>query len=163
MAERVSLETWVVSTLNLVAVSLVVVLAGHASGFLAGSLADVGTLPGVAVFGYLWLLVVAATKWALADGGLGGGGGDGKGDGGATTLVSRGGVAGFFVGGGFLGGVVLVVGVGGVLVGNVPPGPVAIALVAGSAVAGVVGSLVGMACVVADLAFYRAGDAVASK
>lgn len=75
MADRslrtgLSLETWTVATFDVVALGLVAVLIGHTGGVLDDALPDVGTAIGVLVFGYLWVLVLVAMRWVLADGGL---------------------------------------------------------------------------------------------
>ncbi|POG54890.1 magnesium transporter [Haloferax marisrubri] len=140
-------EAWVVSTFNLVALSLVGLLAAHASGALEGELAGFGTIPGVAVFAYLWLLTAAATRWALADGGL-----EDLRSGlrGLWRLVLRGFAAGALIGGAFLLGVLLV----GAILNGAPLLSLAFIALIGVAAASVVGGVIGGLSVVLDAGCY---------
>jgi hypothetical protein len=147
------LETWSVATFDVVAFSLVLVTAGHASGGLAGSLADVGTVPGVLLFGYLWLLVVAAVRWVLAEGGLGR-----SGDRRLRTLAGRGTAAGAATGAAFLDGVLVVAALPRVLSGSLDVLSFGLLLLIGTAISAVVGGLVGLLLGLVDLGLVRAAD-----
>ncbi|RDZ47172.1 hypothetical protein C5B91_05775 [Haloferax sp. Atlit-10N] len=142
-------EAWVVSSFNLVVLSLVGLLAAHASGALEGELANFGTLPGVAAFAYLWLLTAAATRWALAGGGLA----DLQ-DGlrGLWRLVLRGFAAGALIGAAFLLGVLLV----GAILNGAPLLSLAFIALIGVAAASVVGGVIGGLSVVLDAGCYWA-------
>ncbi|WEL29552.1 hypothetical protein [Haloferax volcanii] len=149
-------ETWVVSSFNLVALSLVGLLAAHASGALEGELANFGTLPGVAVFAYLWLLTAAATRWALADGGLA----DLRnGLNGLWRLVLRGFAAGALIGAVFLLGVVLV----GAVLNGAPLVALALIALIGVAAASVVGGVIGALSVVLDAGCYWAAGRLVGR
>lgn len=155
LADADALEAWAVSTFDVVVFGLTGVLVAHASDVLSGALAGLGTLEGVAVFGYLWVLTFLAVRWALAEGGLA------RTDEGALhTLVIRGAVAGALVGAGFLLGVILAVAVVNVASGawalrgdGVLPF-VFVALLGGS-LAAVVGAFVGAVFVLVDASLYR--------
>ncbi|WP_424008744.1 hypothetical protein [Haloferax denitrificans] len=149
-------EAWVVSSFNLVVLSLVGLLAAHASGALEGELAGFGTLPGVAVFAYLWLLTAAATRWALADGGLAG---LRNGLRGLWRLVLRGFAAGALIGGAFLLGVVLV----GAVLNGAPLLSLALIALIGVAAAGVVGGVIGGLSVVLDAGCYWAAGRLVGR
>ncbi|CQR50029.1 MULTISPECIES: hypothetical protein [Haloferax] len=149
-------EAWVVSSFNLVVLSLVGLLAAHAGGALEGELAGFGTLPGVAVFAYLWLLTAAATRWALADGGLA----DLRnGLRGLWRLVLRGFAAGALIGAAFLLGVLLV---GAILNGAPLPSLAFIALI-GVAAASVVGGVIGGLSVLLDAGCYWAAGRLVGR
>ncbi|WP_435126830.1 hypothetical protein [Halobaculum sp. D14] len=158
MAELPDAETWSVATFNVVGFALLAVLAGHAAGALTGALSGLGTLPGFAAFGYLWLLVVATTRWVFALGGL-----RRSTDGETLHLLGRGAVGGAVVGMGFavagavvLAGLELLEGTGDVVV-------LAYLLLLGTAGGAVVGSVVGTAFGVVDVACYRAAALVAPE
>ncbi|MFC7129509.1 hypothetical protein [Haloferax chudinovii] len=147
VGERGRFEAWVVSSFNLVALSLVGLLAAHASGALEGELAGFGTLPGVAIFAYLWLLTAAATRWALADGGLA----DLRtGLRGLWRLVVRGFAAGALIGAAFLLGAILV----GAVLNGAPLRSLAFIALIGVAAAAVVGGVVGGLSVLLDAGCY---------
>jgi hypothetical protein len=150
MAETDPLETWSVATFNVVVFGLAGVLAGHASGALADALPGLGTLPGLAAFGYLWALVAVATRWALAGGGLA------RLADGPWPLLVRGATAGAGAGAAFVGGVALAGGAVSLATGGVPLGSLALLVVLGVAAGGVVGSVVGVAFVLVDAALYVA-------
>ena len=147
-------DAWTVATFDVVAFTLVFVLAGHASGGLAGSLARFGTLPGVAVFGYLWGLVFVATRWVLADGGL-----DQIDEGEGSALVIRGTLGGALVGSSFVGGLGLLLGL--VTLGG-PGELLSVALfTAFGVVGGAIGGLVvGLVSALVNVALYRASARV---
>lgn len=149
MAEADRFETWVVSSFNLVVLSLVVMLAGHASGALEGSLSGFGTLPGVVVFGYLWALTFGATHWALKDGGLGR-----IREGEFGSLLLHGVAAGALIGVAFLLGVLLVVLVVNILEGGVQLISFALFALFGGMISSIVGGLIGGVAVVLDVALY---------
>ncbi|MFC7203638.1 hypothetical protein ACFQJC_08935 [Haloferax namakaokahaiae] len=151
MAETNEFEAWVVSSFNLTLLSLVLLLAGHTAGFLAGSLSGFGTLPGVLAFGYLWLLVFGATRWALQGGGLAR-----IRDGERRSLLLRGIVAGGAIGAVFLLGLLLVILVVNVLEGGVQPLSFALFALFGGSIASIVGGLVGGLSVVLDIVLYEA-------
>jgi hypothetical protein len=144
------LEVWTVATFNVVAFGLVGVIAGHATGALSDALPDLGTLPGVFLFAFLWALAVVVAWWALAEGGL-----DGSVASETSTLLLRGAAAGGVAGLAFAV-VVLGVALGANLLasGNVT-GFVLVTLVGGG-VGTVVGLVVGLVFTLADLAVYRA-------
>ncbi|WP_058827281.1 hypothetical protein [Haloferax sp. Q22] len=149
-------EAWIVSSFNLVALSLVGLLPAHASGALEGELAGFGTAQGVAVFAYLWLLTAAATRWALADGGL-----EDLRNGlrGLWRLVLRGFAAGALIGAAFLFGLLLV---GAVLNGATLVSLAFIALI-GVAAASVVGGVIGGLSVVLDAGCYWAAGRLVGR
>ncbi|AFK19238.1 hypothetical protein E6P09_10695 [Haloferax mediterranei ATCC 33500] len=103
MGDADSFEVWVVSTFNLVILSLVLLFIAHTNGGLAGSLSGFGTLPGVLVFGYLWVLAVASTRRSLRAGGL-----DDRPEGGLRSLAWYGFVGGARIGSAFVLGIVVV-------------------------------------------------------
>ncbi|MEF8914636.1 hypothetical protein [Natronomonas sp.] len=59
------LEAWTVGTGTLVLLVVGAVLAGHVTGGLRAALAEIGTASAGFLFGYLWLLVVVAGRFAL--------------------------------------------------------------------------------------------------
>lgn len=146
------LETWTVATFNVVAFGLVLVLAGYATGALSEILPDVGTVPGIAVFAYLWALVVVATRTGLPAGGLATIRTDG-----VSPVLIGGVVAGTITGAGFVLGVVLVA----VLPLAVTEGmkldvliPLAGLMSLGTGVGGVVGALLGATFATLNVALY---------
>jgi hypothetical protein len=143
------LTGWAVGTFVVVTVGLVGVLAGHASGALSSALPELGTLPGVAVFGYLWVLTLGATRWVLAADGL-----DGPVDGDRTVLV-RGAVAGALVGIGFVVGIAVVGGLASALLGGLELLSVALITFIGGAVGAVVGLVAGVVLSAVTLGLYR--------
>lgn len=151
MADTDPLEIWTIATCNVVLFGIVGVLAGHLSGALADILRGFGTLPGVLVFGYLWTLVVVATQWALADGGLAR-----VNHGEIKQLAIRGAIAGALIGAGFLLGLV----VGGGLISAASGGleVVSVALIGliGGLVSAVVGAIIGVVFVLVDTILYQA-------
>lgn len=149
------LEIWTVATGNVVTLGLVALILSYASGALSPGLSAFGTLPGIAVFGYLWVLTLHLTRWALAAGGLAR-----IGQGELAALVRRGAVAGAGIGAAFVGGLVLVSAGASLVGGFFQPASVAIFLLVGSLLAGLVGAVVGVALVVVDAVLYRVVDAV---
>ncbi|KTG07520.1 hypothetical protein [Haloferax profundi] len=155
MGEVNRLEVWGVSTFNVVLLSLLGVLAGHLSGSLASLFRGFGTLEGVLIFGYLWVLTILATRWALAAGGL-----DRGQTGELRSLLVRGAIAGALIGAGFLVGTILTVALvnlvsmawtvrlDGVL-------PFALITLLGGGIAALVGALVGSVFVLVDVLLYR--------
>jgi hypothetical protein len=143
-------DAWVVATFDLVALSLVVLLAAHTAGFLAGALSGFGTVPGLLVFGYLWTLVVGGVRWVLSAGGL-----DAFASKRRRTRLVRGVAGGAFVGGAFVFGTVLVG--GGVAAVADPELAVAVLFVAGvgTPVAAVVGAVVGLVFTGVNLLLFR--------
>lgn len=146
------LETWTVATFNVVAFGLVLVLAGYATGALSEILPDVGTVPGIAVFAYLWALVVVATRTGLPAGGLATIRTEG-----VSTVLFGGVVAGTITGAGFVLGVVLVA----VLPLALAEGmkldvliPLAGLVSLGTGVGGVVGALLGATFATLNVALY---------
>ena len=162
MAERplrngLSLETWTVATVDVVALGLVAVLAGHVTGVLDDALPDVGTVVGILIFGYLWVLVVVAMRWVLADGGLTREEGRSLG-----RLLARGVAGAALVGMAFVAGI-------GLVIGLVTVGPEAGLVSAGvvtlfGAVAGAIGgSLLGFVFGLVDVGLARGADAVVDR
>lgn len=158
MAEVESLEIWTVATFNVVIFGLIGVLSAHLTGVLSEVLSGLGTLPGVLVFGYLWTVVVVATKWALSEGGL-----DRFDQGELGALVTRGGLAGGLIGSLFLTGIILTVGLQQVLTGGVEFLSFGIILIAGGTISAVVGGLVGVVFVLLDVGLYRAVSLIARQ
>ncbi|SFR40993.1 hypothetical protein SAMN04487947_1079 [Halogeometricum rufum] len=143
-------DAWVVATFDLVALSLLVLVAAHASGFLAGALSGFGTLPGLLVFGYLWTLVVVGVRWVLSAGGL-----DTFASRRRRARLVRGVAGGAFVGSAFVLGTVLV---GGGVAAVADPELVATVLFVagvGTAVAAVVGAVVGLVSTGVNLLLFR--------
>lgn len=158
MAEPASrLEVWAVATFNVVAFGLVGVIAGHATGVLSDTLPDLGTLPGVFLFGYLWVLSVIVTWWALAEGGLGG-----TVTGETATLLVRGATAGGVAGMAFAV-VVLGVALGATLLASGNGSGFVILTLVGGGVGTVVGLVVGLIFTLVDLAIYRVAHWVVSR
>ena len=154
--DALAFEAWTLATFDVVAFTLIFVLAGHASGGLAGSLSRFGTLPGVAVFGYLWGLVFLATRWVLADGGL-----DRLDAGETSALVIRGTLGGALVGTSFVGGLGLILGLA-TLGGPGELSSVAL-FTAFGAVGGAVGGLVvGLVFALVNVGLYRLAATVVS-
>ncbi|KAB1194312.1 hypothetical protein GJR96_13040 [Haloferax sp. MBLA0076] len=155
MVDAPRLEIWAVSTFNVVLLSLLGVLTGHLSGSLADVLRGFGTLEGVLVFGYLWVLTILATRWALSTGGL-----DRGQTGELRSLFVRGAIAGALIGAGFLVGTILAVAfvnlvsmawtvrLDGVL-------PFALITLLGGGIAALVGGLVGTVLVLVDVLLFR--------
>lgn len=151
-----SLETWAVATFDVVAFGLVLVLFGHASGVLAEVLPDLGTLPGIAVFGYLWALVLAATRTVLPDGGLE----ELRTESGAPGVVSHGFTAGAMSGSGFVLGVVLVGFLPLVVQRALSPVGLLLLGSAGAAIGGAVGGVVGVLFAMLDAAIFGIADRI---
>lgn len=146
-----SAETWTVATFNVVGFGLALVLAGHASGALSDALPGVGTLPGLVVFAYLWALVVLATRWVFAAGGL-----RRSREGAFGRLLARGVAGGALVGGAFVAGIALTIAAVNVLDGMVDVPAFALLFSLGVAFGLVVGGVVGTAFALVDAALYRA-------
>ncbi|WP_435182878.1 hypothetical protein [Halobellus sp. EA9] len=147
-------EAWTVATFDLAALSLVVVLAAHLSGGLTGALAGAGTVPGLAAFGYLWALVVAAVRWVLAERSLR------DRDGSRRALLRRGGIGAAGVGVGLVAGGALVAGAVAALRDPEFLITVAIVGVVGSVVATVVGAVVGAIAAGCNVAVARASERI---
>lgn len=148
-----ALETWAVATFDLSGFVLVAAILGHASGVLPEVLRDAGTLPGLVAFAYLWGLGVVAIRWALPDGGL-----HPPDELPLRSLAIRGGVAGSFIGAGFVVGVLAPVVLSAFLTELGDPLPFLTIVLAGGVAGLVVGAAVGLAFVVVDVALYRATD-----
>ncbi|QLG64177.1 hypothetical protein [Halorarum salinum] len=148
-------ETWIVTTFDLVAFGLPLVLLGHASGALSDTLPSLGTLPGLLLFGYLWLLLWVTTRWVLAEGGLA------RSAAGETgRLLVRGTVGGALVGMGFVAGIAVVVAAVNVLDGMVDVPAFVLLLSLGAAAGSVVGAAVGVLFAIVNVALYRASAAL---
>lgn len=144
-----ALETWALATFDVVTLGLVLVLAGHATGALADVLPGVGTLPGIAVFAYLWALVLVGTRSGLPAGGLETVRTDG------LAPVLRGGVvAGTIAGAGFVLGVALVVGLPAIVFDGASPAVVLLFGGLGTGVGGLVGALLGATFATLDVVLY---------
>ena len=156
MAE-IRLETWTVATFDVVALGLVGVLAGHASGGLGEALGDVGTVAGVLVFGYLWVLTLVAMRWVLADGGLSRGAGPSLG-----RLLARGVAGSALVGTAFVGGLGLVAGLLGLRSGIdlLSVGLLTLFGVVGGAIGG---ALLGVVFGLVDVGLARGADALVDR
>ncbi|ELZ98957.1 hypothetical protein C440_01335 [Haloferax mucosum ATCC BAA-1512] len=165
-------EVWVVSTFNLVILSLVALFIAHTSGGLAGSLSGFGTVPGVLVFGYLWALTVASTRRALRVGGL-----DDRPEGGLRSLVWYGFVGGARIGSAFVLGIVavffLIVFLTNPVQAVTPVGNIAenISQVASFAlivlfivsIAGLIGGVIGGLSVLLDVSLYGAATRLTER
>lgn len=143
------LETWALATFDVVTFGLVLVLAGHSTGALADVLPDVGTLPGFAVFAYLWALVVVATRTGLPAGGL-----DAVRTDGISPVLLGGAVAGAITGTGFVLGVVLVAVLPLVVFDGANPALILLFGGLGAGVGGVVGALLGATFATLDVVLY---------
>jgi hypothetical protein len=154
---RLSLETWTFATFDVVAFGLVGVLAGHVVGALGEALADVGTVPGVLVFGYLWALVLLAMRWVLADGGLSRDGGRSL-----ARLLARGVAGAALVGAAFVGGIGLAVGLVSVgpSAGLVSAGFVTLFGTVGGALGG---ALIGLLFGLLDVGLSRTAEAAVDR
>jgi hypothetical protein len=152
-----SLETWTAATFDVVALGLVGVLAAHESGVLDEALSDVGTVPGVLVFGSLWVLVLLAMRWVLADGGLARANGRSLG-----SLLARGVAGGSLAGTAFAGGLGLLFGLfaltsgAGVLT-------VALSTIFGAVGGALGGALLGLVFGLLDVGLARGADAVVDR
>lgn len=151
------LETLAVATFDVVAFGLLAVLAGHAGGALGDLLQGVGTVPGLAAFGYLWALTLLAVRWVLAEGGLAGDGELSLGG-----LLARGTAGGAFVGTAFVVGVGLAAGLVALGTGADLTSIVLIALF-GAFGGALVGAVVGFALGVVDVGLARAADAAVDR
>lgn len=143
------LETWTVGTFNVVSFGLVLVLFGHMSGALTNILPAIGTLPGVLLFAYLWALVVLATRWALAGGGLVRVHTEGL-----RALVVRGTLAGAFIGLAFVLGIVVVGGLANLLTGGGALRPLGLIALLGGSIGAIIGAAVGIVFVLVDVILY---------
>ncbi|WP_049985808.1 hypothetical protein [Halobellus rufus] len=144
-------EAWTVATFDLVGFALLLLLPVHLSGALGDALAGLGTVPGLLLFGYLWVLVAVSVRWVLADGGL-------VGRSGPSSLLARGALGGACVGSGFVAGVVIV---GGAVLAIDDPSIVTSLAVFGSiavAVAAIVGAVVGALFAVVNVALARVSE-----
>lgn len=143
----VSLLTWTLATADTVLFVLLGVLAAHASGELAGLIAGLNTLVGVAVFCYLWALTLATVRWVnrrvslAADS--------------TSTLVLHGLAAGSATGVGFLLGPLAVLVVLSVTGGPFRPRGVVLVTLIGTGFAAVIGAIVGLLAGLLDIALYR--------
>jgi len=151
------LETVTVATFDVVAVGLLAVLAGHVGGALGDLLGGVGTVPGLAAFGYLWALTLLAVRWVLAEGGLAR-----DGDRSLGGLLTRGTAGGASVGTAFVAGLGLAVGLVGLGTGADLTSVVLIALF-GAVGGALVGAVVGFALGVVDVGLARAADAAVDR
>jgi len=142
----VSLVTWTLATFDTALFVLLGVLAAHASGDLAGLLAGLNTLVGVAVFCYLWALFVLAVRWVNGRVALG--------DTPFRTLVLHGVAAGSVTGVAFLLGLFAVALVPTIQSGGVRLQAVLVVLLIGAGVAAVVGGVVGLVASLLDIAVY---------
>ncbi|MEF8877522.1 MAG: hypothetical protein V5A60_12450 [Haloarculaceae archaeon] len=149
------LETVAVATFDVVAFGLLAVLAGHAGGALGDFLQGVGTVPGLAAFGYLWALTLLAVRWVLAEGSLAG-----DGDRSLGGLLARGTAGGAFVGTAFVVG--LAAGLVALGTGADLTSVVLIALF-GAVGGALVGAVVGFALGVVDVGLARGADAVVDR
>lgn len=162
MADRLldtdrALETWTVATFDVVTLGLVGILAGHTSGVLGEALPDVGTVAGVLAFGYLWVLVLVAMRWVLAEGGLSREDGVSLG-----RLLARGVAGAALVGAAFVAGLGLVAGLVGLASGGEVLTVVLVTLF--GAVGGAIGgALVGFVFGLVDVGLARATDAVVER
>ncbi|WP_313696157.1 hypothetical protein [Halorarum halobium] len=149
-------EVWLVATFNLVAFALPLLILGHASGGLADVLPQFGTLPGLAGFGYLWLLLWLSTRWVFAEGGLV------RSEAGETgRLLLRGTLGGALVGMGFVVGIALVIAAVNVVVdGMVDVAASAFLLLIGAAGGAIVGLAVGLLFGLVDVVCYRLSGAL---
>ena len=154
---RPSLEAWTLATFDVVAFGLVGVLGGHASGTLVEVLPDIGTVPGILVFGYLWALVLLAMRWVLADGGLSRTEGRSL-----ARLLARGVAGAALVGAAFVGGLGLVGGLVGLRSG-IEPLSVALLTLFGTVGGALGGALVGLVFGLLDVGFARAADAAVER
>ncbi|EMA11432.1 hypothetical protein SAMN05443574_103133 [Haloarcula vallismortis] len=143
----VSLVTWTLATFDTTLFVLLGVLAAHTSGELAGLLAGLNTLVGVAAFCYLWALFVLAVRWVNSRVALG--------DTPFRTLVLHGVAAGCATGVVFLLGLFAVALVPTIQRGGVRLQTVLVVLLIGGAVAAVVGGVVGLVASLLDTAVYR--------
>ncbi|MFB6199005.1 MAG: hypothetical protein ABEI52_12185 [Halobacteriaceae archaeon] len=145
MANADPLETWTIATGNVVLFGVVGVLTVHLSGALADILQAFGTLRSEELFGYLWTLVVVATRWALTDSGLAQ-----IDHGEISQLVLRG-----AIGAGFLLGLVVVGGLASVASGGIELVSVALIGLIGGFVSAVVGAIIGVVFVLVDSVLYH--------
>lgn len=143
-------EIWTVATFNVVTVGLVGLLVGYRAGVLTNSLPSFGSLPGVAIFGYLWLLTLGTTRWALAAGSL-----EQLYAEGVQTVLVRGAVAGGLTGMVFVGGISLIGGIVGVLRGGPTLAAVGLIVAIGAGVATVVGLVLGAASTLLTIGLFR--------
>ena len=152
-----SLETWTVATFDVVVFGLLAVLAGHASGALGDVLPDVGTVPGILTFGYLWVLVFLAMRWVLGEDGLSWGE-----DRSLGRLLARGVAGGSFVGTAFVAGSGLAAGLVG-LASGVSAATVAFVVLFGAVGGAIGGALVGLVFGLLDVLLARSADAVVDR
>lgn len=157
-ARPARLERWALATFAVVTFGLVLVLVGHLHDALAGPLSDLGTLPGVLLFGYLWALSVAGVRVALGDGGL-----RGLRAAGTVRLLGRGAAAGAVVGGGFVLALLLVVLGQALLSGQFPLAGLLLYGSIGTAIGALVGSVVGVVFAVVAAGFSAASDALVEQ
>lgn len=144
------LETWAVATFGAVMLGLLLVVAGHAAGVLADVLAELDTLVGFAVFGYLWALAVASTRVAQPATGL-----DRVRTRGARTLLVAGALAGTLTGAAFVLGAALVAGLPLIVFDGANPAGLLVVGGLGTAVGGVLGGGVGTLLAVLDVVLFR--------
>lgn len=144
---ELSLPSWTLATFDVVLFVLLVVLSTHASGALGGLLSGLNTVIGIVVFCYLWVLVVLAVRWVLADAPLD--------ETRVRTLAVRGMAAGAVVGIVFLLGTFLVAVVPQLLTNPIEAISLVLIPAIGSIVAAVVGSVVGLVAALVNVAVYR--------
>lgn len=153
---------WVLGTFNVVTLGVVLVVLGHRADAL-GALQELGTVPGVLVFGYLWGVTIVVTEGLLVEGGRS------RVDRGFVVFSTYTASAGALIGMAFLVG--LLVGVGAVTV--VSTGEVVAVLLSAvgvapflgiaAPIAGVVGSVVGFLLGVVDRVLYRVAGVLVTE
>jgi len=149
---RDPLTAWTLATTNSVCFVLALLIPSYASGGLSDVLPTLGTVAGLAVFAYLWLVVWATTRWLL--------------DRVDPATASSGRLAVWALGLGALDGIVFLVaivlgaGVATALVTSLELGSVALIALIGTPIAAIVGAVVGISAMVLDLALLRAAGAV---
>lgn len=151
------LVVWAAGSLHAALLVALLASALHLSGAAGDVLAGLGTLPGIAVYLYLWAVTTVATRRALRTAELGADGRVGRPGRAAVAAAVWGAATGLA----FLLGPLVVAG-GFVLVTSGPDVLVFLALVglAGSVVAAVVGGLVGLAFAGLDLLLVRAAGSL---
>lgn len=134
-----AVESWVIASFVLICFVLPLVILGHVTGVLNDTLPSLGTLTGLLVFGYLWLLIWLAMRWVVAAGGV-----VQSTRGKTVQLLFRGVVGGAFVGMGFVAGLLIAISLSIVFAGKMGVGSFAFLLGVGLAVGGTAGALFGL-------------------
>lgn len=158
MADR-RLLVWTLASFHAAGLTLGFVLPAYVSGGLSDALPEVGTVPGILGYGYLWGLSYLATRWVLVEEVL-----DATLAGALSPALLRGTAGGALVGLATLLGPLLLVALPALVTGG--GNPVSFALIAaiGSGVAVVVGAVVGLVFALLDVAAVRvAGRLVAAE